>query len=382
MSRDLIFHYARPDAQYDGWTLIGENGGRVGEQHDGPFGVMWHVEFDEDPTAFSYRLQRDAAEQATTSDSTTDGSESGSAKGGQQTDPNKRWQELELAQDHTEVVYPSGFAKGGRAHTLAVSSPDGEHQAIREKLEQMLGEIAAVRGAITTVDSTVTGLDAKTDDLGVAVVAVADRLGRVDAKTDDLGVAVVAVADRLGKVDAKTDTVHDATVVIHDEVGRLLGRAGVIIVSPQPHPPGDVEQLVGQALPIVDDVIASLDTARTTYASAVHVPAVPLIASPGDSRGQAVQSIIEHVYFAQLAIEAERDRLRELAGDDAAMGAQDLVALRAQLIATTDQIGTELEQVETLAQADPTDLELLKTLRDEVLAKLIELRVLAAGVSP
>jgi hypothetical protein len=358
MSRDLIFHYARPDAQYDGWTLIGENGGRVGEQHDGPFGVMWHVEFDEDPTAFLYRLQRDAAEQATTSDSTTNGRESGSAKGGQQTDPNKRWQELELAQDHTEVVYPSGFARGGRAHTLAVTSPDGEHQAIREKLEQMLGEVAAVRGAITTVDSTVTGLDARIDDLGVAV------------------------GEGLGRIDAKTGIVHDATVEIHDEVGRLLGRAGVIILNPQPHPPGDVELLVRQALPIVDDVIASLDTARTTYASALHVPAVPPIATPGDSRGQAVQSIIERVYFAQLATEAERDRLQELAGDDAAMGAQDLVALRAQLIATTDQIGTELAQVETLAQADPTDLELLKTLRDEVLPKLIELRVLAAGVSP
>jgi hypothetical protein len=376
MSRDLIFHYARPDAQYDGWTLIGENGGRVGEQHDGPFGVMWHVEFDEDPTAFLYRLQRDAAEQATTSDSTTNGRESGSAKGGQQTDPNKRWQELELAQDHTEVVYPSGFARGGRAHTLAVTSPDGEHQAIREKLEQMLGEVAAVRGAITTVDSTVTGLDARIDDLGVAV---GEGLGRIDAKIDDLG---VAVGEGLGRIDAKTDIVHDATVEIHDEVGRLLGRAGVIILNPQPHPPGDVELLVRQALPIVDDVIASLDTARTTYASALHVPAVPPIATPGDSRGQAVQSIIERVYFAQLATEAERDRLQELAGDDAAMGAQDLVALRAQLIATTDQIGTELAQVETLAQADPTDLELLKTLRDEVLPKLIELRVLAAGVSP
>jgi hypothetical protein len=58
------------------------------------------------------------------------------------------------------------------------------------------------------------------------------------------------------------------------------------------------------------------------------------------------------------------------------------VALRAQLIATADQIDRELVQVQVLTQSDPADLELNKTLGDEVRTKLIQLRVLAAEVAP
>ena len=342
MSRRLVFHYARPDQKYDGWALVAVNDATVGDPQNGPFGVVWHVELPPEAPAFTYQLQR-AAAQAT------------DPAGGQD-------QTIPLELDDTEVLYPSGFTKAKKAFTLAITSPDAQLQVIREQVDQVLTDIGTVRGTCQILDGKLAVLDGKTDTVLAAAAGIGDRLSVLDGKTDGLGFIAVS---------------------IRDDVRLLLSGTSVIVTSPQPQAPADVEQLALQALPVVSEVVTALEAARTTYASELHIPPEPQAPPPGDDGGQAVQAIIERLFFAQLAAQAQHDRLDELAGDAAARNAQDLVALRGQLTSASDRVATELEQVKTLTQTDPADLDLLNTLSDEVSPKLIELRILAAAeVSP
>jgi hypothetical protein len=338
MSRRLMFHYARPDGKYDDWDLVATNGATVEDRQDGPFGVLWPVELHDDATAFTYQLQRGAS----------------ATKYGANTDPagNKN-QTIPLEQDDTEVLYPSGFTRGKTAHTLPITSPDAELQAIRETVNQVVTGVESVHDAVTIVDSKVTIVDGKADTL-VRDVAEVDR--------------------KVGVVDGKANTLTAAAVEVRDDVRGLL--SDVIIVGQPANAPDDVGQLVLQSLPVVTDVITALEAARTTFA---WVRRVPL--TPGGSRGQAAEQIVERLFAAQLDAQEQRDRLKVLADDGAARGAQDLVALRAQLRASVDLIDRRLEQVRTLTQPDPADLELFKILDHEVRPKLTELRVLAAEVS-
>jgi hypothetical protein len=361
MSRRLVFHYARPDKKYDGWALVARNDATVGDPQNGPFGVVWHVELQPEAAAFTYQLQRAAA---------------------QATDPTgSQDQTIPLELDDTEVLYPSGFTKAKKAYTLAITSPDAELQAIREKVDQVLTDIGTVRGACQSIDGKLVVLDGKTDTIVTAATGMDGRLSVLDGKTDTIMAAATGMDGRLSVLDGKTDSLDVVVVNIRDEVRLLLSGTSVIVTSPQPEAPGDVEQLALQALPVMSDVITALEGARTTFASELHLPSTPQAPLPGDDGGQAVQVIIERLFFAQLAAQAQYDQLGELASDAAARNTQDLVALRAQLISISDRVATELEQVKTLTQSDPADLDLVKTLSDAVSPKLIELRILAAEVS-
>jgi hypothetical protein len=313
------------------------------------------VEFHDNATAFTYQIQRGAS----------------ATKYGAATDPpGNKDQTIPLKQDDTEVLYPSGFTRGKTAHTLPITSPDAELQAIRETVDQVVTGVERVHNAVTIVDSKVTVIDGKADTLVHDSAEVDRKVGVVDGRADTL-VHDVAEVDRKVSV---LDTLTAAAVEVRDGVRRLL--SDVIIVGQQAKDPYDVGQLVLQSLPVVTDVITALEAARTTFAWMRRVPL-----TPGGSRGQAAEQIVERLFAAQLDAQEQRDRLRVLANDGAARGAQDLVALRAQLRASVDQIDRGLEQVRTLTQPDPADLELFKILDHEVRPKLTELRVLAAEVS-
>jgi hypothetical protein len=398
MSRRLVFHYARPERDFDGWDLVARDA-TVGARQDGPLGVVWHAELPDDATVFTYRLQRPVTKKGTASDQ---GQYGGTTE--LETDPKgNQDQTVLIEQDHTEVLYPSGFTKGKKAYTLPITPPDVEHQAIRETLNRLIIDVGGVRDGVANVDSKVDGLDGKSDFLVAAAGDIDGKVGVLDNKSDVLRAAagdldnkvgildsksdfLIAAAGEIdGKVtvlDGKNDSIRTAVADIGDDVDKLLSRGGVIVFGRQTQAPDDVEQLAGQAVGVVSDLVIGLETARETFAAELHVPSIPSDSPAVDARGQAVQQIIAGLFFAQLAAQEQRGRLQQLVDDDAASGAQDLVALRAQLIATADQIDRELVQVQVLTQSDPADLELNKTLGDEVRTKLIQLRVLAAEVAP
>jgi hypothetical protein len=397
MSRRLVFHYARPDGIYDDWFLVATNGANVDARQDGPFGVVWHVELHDDATAFTYQLQRPVTATTASSEQTTGQEQYGQALDRVKTDPaGNQDQTVLLEQDDTEVVYPSGFAWRKKAYTLQITSPDIELQVIREKLDQVITDVGNVHGAVTGVDSKVSVLDNKSDFIATAAADIDIKINILDEKSDLL---VTAATDLDGKVtgldgksdallaaatglDGKTSTLQTTANNIDNNVGKLLSQTGVIIFGGQTQAPNDVEQFAKQAVAVVSDVVTGLETARTTFTSKLGLPPIPADSPAPDLRGQAVQQIVEHLFFAQAAGTQQLDRLQQLVNDGAARREQDLVALRAELITTADQLDSELLHAQTLAQSDPADLELVKTLSGEIRPKLIEMRVLAQEVAP
>jgi hypothetical protein len=398
MSRRLVFHYARPDGIYDDWYLIPRNEEPVGPPQAGPFGVVWHVELDDDATAFTYQLQLQRPAGQEQSDQTSERVK--------KTDPTgNEDQTVPLEPGDSEVLYPSGYVWRKKAYTLPISWPDADHYAIREKLTRLTTDVESIRDAVTSVDSKVVDLDQKSDGLLDVAGGIGDGVGVLDQKSDRLLDIAGGIGDGVGVLDQKSDRLLDIAGGIGDgvgvldqksvalltaagdiggNVGKLLAREGVIDFGGRAHDPGDVKDLAERARDVVTDVISGLETARTAFASELRMPPTPVDPrSPApDSRGQAVQQIIESLSFAQQVADEQRGRLQTLVDDDAASSRQDLVALRAQLRTTADQIDRELLQVQWLTRSDPADLKLLKILGDEVRPELAQLRVLVAEVAP
>jgi hypothetical protein len=374
MSRRLVFHYARPDGIYDDWFLVPTYEGNVGPRQSGPFGVCWHVELDDAATAFTYQvqLQRPAGQEQ--SDQTSELVK---------TDPTgNQDQTVPLEPDVSEVLYPSGYVWKKRAYTVPISWPDADHYAIREQLDRLTRDVGSISDAVVYVDSRLSDIDGKSDRLLTVTGDIDGRIDTLAGKSNTIVDVASEVHDKVGDIDGKSDRLLSTGAAIGEDIHKLLARVGVIVFGEEPQAPEEVERLAVRAADVVADLATGLEAARTTFAPELAVRSTPAALLPTDSRGQAVEQIVGILYFGQLAAEDQRRRLQQLVDDKAASGAQDLVALRAQLRATADQIEREVRRVEALAGADPADLKLLKTLGDKVRPGLIQLRQLTPEVAP
>jgi hypothetical protein len=245
MSKTVVFHYARPNEDYEGWGLkarVDEADEFVShDPHHDAFGLVWKVEFEDDVTAFRYRL---------------------AYKDTPVTDPDGRNEQVvPLESEDMDLWYPSEFAVEGNARFLNVAPSDGDD--ILEALRHLRAEVQRLTGAVVQLRTDVDAQRTLTNDL-------ADRLANVEQ---------ISIAH--------TATLQDAQVKatkLAETVDVLVKQSTTPVVKPTHIDPGDLKPLAALARGALEDIAHASSAALDDFTGGV--PQADLIAALNRRRSQ------------------------------------------------------------------------------------------------
>jgi hypothetical protein len=357
MTKQMTFHYARPDGDFGPWRLqftgTAESEDGYSSTSEDDFGAVWRITLPDEATEFAYRLVK-ASRTSKKSGSTLTTDPSGGSE-----------QRVELSEGETELWYASGFAVGKQAHFLNVSTEN-------ERIKRIQADVAAVHDDVGILTGTI-------GDLPDGAPPMVSILGSIDTDVTNIQTGVGNVQDALNDLrtavgEVRTDVEGQRPLL--EELLELLRneRGQISVITPLPGDPTAVRELAEQARDIFSTLSSELHRIRLDYATVtgvfsepIRAPAVP----PGGPFRQpqltGAPAIVEELNTLEATADQSRLKYQQQAQTDGAPRISDVDTLRRELVQLANVFDSVVRRIGGLASRDQAaDQDLLAVIGDDV----------------
>lgn len=348
MTRQMTFHYARPDGDFEPWRLQltdMEESDSLSPTSEDDFGAVWSMTLPDEATAFSYRLVKAGY-------SLTD-------------PPGGTEQRVELSEGETELWYASGFAVGEQAHFLNLPTEDERIKQIQADIEDLTGTIGDLPDGDPPIVTILGSISDVVTDLQTGV-------GDVRGTLNDLGTAV----DEVGtKVEGQRQLLEKALELLLSTQGQIS------VITPLPGDPAAVRELAERASDLFAALVAALHRIRQDYAAVTGVRPEPIPAPALPPGGpfrppqlSGAPAIVQELNTLEATADQSRLKYKQLAQADGAPRLSDLDALRRELGQLADAFDSGVRRIGDLARSDQAaDRDLVAVIEQDVNPSIQEL---------